>query len=284
MKKWLILGLVAAVIIVASMMIAQSAGKIIKAGVETFAPKITGVPITLGEVHPSALRTSSINGLIIGTPKGYRAPYTFRIGKVEAKVDTMSLISDTVVIHHLTLREPEIVYEMEMHGSNLTALGQSIAYAALPNKPMHQHPGNKPQPVRKIEDQEPKQRVIIEHLDIEEAVIRPAVMGENLQALHVPDVHLDNLGTKDKSLSFAEASSQILSALGKSIATVDFRGFVKQTNAEVLQQGSDAANKAFDNVKDAVSGGVGEKLDNAERAVDHGVQGTFQKLKNLGGH
>ncbi|HUZ07125.1 MAG TPA: hypothetical protein VMV89_06520, partial [Candidatus Paceibacterota bacterium] len=95
MKK-IIWGIVAGLLVlavIALIVVAVFLDGIVKKGVETVGPKITGVSVKLDEMHIGLLTGSaSIKGLVVGNPEGYKAPAAISVGLAEVSVSPLSIM------------------------------------------------------------------------------------------------------------------------------------------------------------------------------------------------
>jgi hypothetical protein len=106
---------------------ARNSGAFIKAGIETFGPKILGASIKIRSVTLSPLSGSGrIRGVVIGNPKGFNTPSAFKLSDVRVKVDLSSLLDDKIVIEEILIRKPKITYEGGLRGSNIAALMHNV--------------------------------------------------------------------------------------------------------------------------------------------------------------
>lgn len=98
-------------------------GRGVKAAVERYGPGIVGAPVTVGAVAlaPWSGR-GTITNLVIGNPPGFKGAHALSVGSVEIQLKLASLLSDTIVVESVVVREPEILYELGGGGSNLSRL------------------------------------------------------------------------------------------------------------------------------------------------------------------
>src|SRR5215469_244689 len=112
----------------------------IKRGVETFGPKLTKVDVKLDSVSIGLLSGSGkIKGLVVGNPTGYKSPTAISVGSASLALSPGSLLSDKVVIKSINLQSPEITFETDFHGNNLSKLqsnlNDSMKEAKKPKQP-----------------------------------------------------------------------------------------------------------------------------------------------------
>lgn len=220
MKKLLILvgvlGVIAAGLIVATLM---SINPIIEKAVNTVGPKILLTTVHLDKADVSFMSGSGkLQGLVVGSPKGFAAPQTMKLGAVEVKLDTASLTKDVIVIEKVLVAAPELTYEKSGKLDNFTALLNNVQQTVGGADGASATPaGTKETPAES--GKSPK--VIIKDFLITGAKVSltlTALGGEGM-TLALPDIHLTNIGEKSGGASPAEAMQQIMGELNGSIST-----------------------------------------------------------------
>jgi len=107
----------------------------VKKGVETVGPILTGVPITLDSVKLSLFSGSGkVQGLVMGNPKGYTAPSSIAIGEASLGISPGSLLSDKIVIKSIHIQAPEITFETDLRGNNLSKILSTLQDSNGTNK------------------------------------------------------------------------------------------------------------------------------------------------------
>ena len=129
MKTLLKVGAVLVVLfIIAVLVVTANLDKMIKAGVETMGPEITGTSLTLESVDLSLLSGEGrLKGLVVGNPPGFQTERAFKLGDARVKVDLKSALSDKLVIEEILIDGPEITYEAGASGSNLNKIQENVA-------------------------------------------------------------------------------------------------------------------------------------------------------------
>lgn len=125
LKVVVVLTLLAVIAVVA---IGFSLGPIVKKGVNTVGPKITGTRVELDDAKVSPLTGGGeLAGLFVGNPEGWTGDKAFYLGKVRASVQPASLIGDHIIVNEVFIDAPEFVYERRLiGGSNIDALIKQI--------------------------------------------------------------------------------------------------------------------------------------------------------------
>src|SRR6266567_1769011 len=99
MKKLIIRGVVALLVllVVAVGLSIYFLGSIVKKGVETVGPQITGTEIKLDSATLSLLSGSGkLKGLLVGNPAGFKTESAIKVGAVSVGIAPGSIFSDKV--------------------------------------------------------------------------------------------------------------------------------------------------------------------------------------------
>lgn len=184
------------VIVVAATMMA---GSIIRDGIESEGPAVLGANVSLESVSFSLIGgTAAVSGLEIGSPEGFKAPHTFKLGSVDIRLDPMSVFGDEVLIHSIEIVEPDIVYEITGKGTNLDQISKNAASV-----------------VPESDESAEEMLVVIEDLRIVNAkvTVLQSVVGSTGQTVALPDIHLTDIGKKNNGVLASDAAKQILAAV-----------------------------------------------------------------------
>lgn len=102
-------------------------GSIVKAGVNSFGPKLTKTKVELASARLSPLTGSgTLGGLLVGNPAGWSDGRAFYLGKVQVEVQPFSIFGDLIVINELIIDQPEFAYETKIVSSNIKDLLKNI--------------------------------------------------------------------------------------------------------------------------------------------------------------
>ena len=96
---------------------------LLKQAIERWGPEITGVSVKVASVklEPGQGR-GTINGLVVGSPKGFDAPQTLKVGEMRLTLDPATLTKDVVVVKELLLVAPEVTYERGQGSDNMAVI------------------------------------------------------------------------------------------------------------------------------------------------------------------
>jgi hypothetical protein len=241
----------------------------IKRGVETFGPKLTKVDVKLDSVKIGLLSGSGkLKGLVVGNPTGYKSPTAISVGSASLALSPGSLLSDKVVIKSINLQSPEITFETDFHGNNLSKIRSNLndsmkgdtAPASKPTQP--DQAKKQPEQAQKQQDQakKPQPAQAEKKLQVDDFVISGAKLHLGLTALGgeaatvtLGEIHLKNLGTGPDGITAAELTSEVLKAI----------------EDQAVQASAEAA------------GNLGKLAKNLGKGGTNGVQSIEQSLGNL---
>lgn len=256
MKKIILGVLIGLVVLVVALVIivALSIDGIIKNGVETFGPRFTKVTVKLDKVNLSLFSGSGqIDGLVIGSPDGFKAPQSISVGSASLALQPASLLSDKIVIKSIKVEAPEITLETGLGGNNLKKIldnlnettGGGSTGTNAPAKPAEKQPG------KKLE---------VDDFLITGAKLHLSVTGVGSSTVPLPEIHLTGLGAGSDGLTAAELTKKVLTAIEQSAAKA-------------------AAESAGDIAKGATSliKGAGGSATNAAGKVGNAIGNLFKK-------
>ena len=257
MKTLLKIGVVLVVLfIIAVAVVTSNLDKMIKAGVETVGPEITGTSIKLEGVDLSLLSGEGrLKGLVVGNPPGFQTERAFKLGDARVKVDLKSVLTDKLVIEEIMIDGPEITYEAGASGNNLNKIQENVAAFA---KKAGAQGGAEP----KADKKEPGQKKVqINHFILKNAQVNASATMFKGKALMVslPDIHLKDIGKESEGTTMGKASSEVFTAINKSVVQA------VTGSGKFLEKGTEAVGEA--------AKGLGS---DAEKAVE-GLKGLFGK-------
>jgi hypothetical protein len=186
----------------------------IKRAVETFGPQVALVPVKLDNVKLSLMSGSGkITGLTVGNPEGYKTPQAISVGSATLALKPGSLLSDKIVIHQIEVIAPEITFEGDLSGNNLSKIQANLekTTGGGGTKDTNAPPAKKEG--RKLQ---------VDEFTISGAKLNIIITGIGGQpsTVAIPDVHLTNLGTGPEGITAAELAKQVLNALEKEATKV----------------------------------------------------------------
>jgi len=233
----------------------------VKAGVETFGPKVTQTPVTLESVNLSILSGSgTLKGLYVGNPEGFKSENIFALGQIDVEVDTKSLLSDKIVINKIHIKQPAISYEKTLTGSNVKALLKNIEEFTGPAS-------EDEEPAAAAEEEKDqtgaKKQVVIKQLVIEDGTIYVGALGAGITA-PLPRIEMNDIGEEGNQKSVVEVINLVLTEVLKSIgpAIANTGKLAQESGKAVL----DAAKESGSGLQD-VGGAATDTLKKAGEGI-----------------
>ncbi len=266
MKKGLLIGAGAAAVVVIGIVVFVLSGldDLVREAVETVGTEATQAQVSLDKVEISLKSGSgALSGLTVGNPKGFNTPSAFKLGGISIKLDIGSIGNDPVIIKEIVINQPQVTYEVGAGGSNIDAIQKNVdAYA----KQFSSGGGEK----SKSSGDGPK--LVINDLYIRGGKINVSAAFLKGKALStpLPDVHLKDIGKKEKGASPAEIANKVIGSMTKGAGSA-----VGALNLEGMMEGATKA--ATEGAKAATEGAksVGESLEKGMGEVGSGLKKLF---------
>ncbi|MDX1591074.1 MAG: hypothetical protein R3283_03870 [Balneolaceae bacterium] len=194
--KWTIGGflIVAIAVVIAVIM---SVNSIVKSGIEQVGSELTGTPVTVDRVSISPLSgEGTISGFQVANPDDFTTESALIIEDFSIRLDVMSLFSDEILIHEITITEPAVTVEQKLSGNNINQI-----MSHLRNQPSGESSDS---------------RMIIERFEMSDASVElyTELGGEQTATVEMGNILLTDLGrggemqaVKDVILRIAEEVS-----------------------------------------------------------------------------
>jgi len=213
MKKAMkIVGLGLLVLVVAAVAgLMFAGGPVIKSAVNTFGPKVLGVPVTLAGAKFMPFRGKiQLTKLHVGNPEGFKTPSLFDLGDMDIELDSRSLFTDTILIHKIAIAAPEITYERGLLGSNFSTLLEKMQGGKDSGKDVKQ---------TGTEAEGPAKKVIIEQLTVSDPKLNVSIVAAGGHAIPIAlgQVELKDIGKESGGVTVADAMKIILSIVTSNI-------------------------------------------------------------------
>ena len=218
----------------------------VKTAIETHGSQATQTAVRVAAVQ-IVLKDGSgaIRGVTVGNPQGFATPQAFILGEIATQVELRSLSEEVTVIDHVTVRAPEVFFELNAAGkNNLAVLKQNLAGGTAASS--GKNSGADP-------------RLIIRKLLFADGSIHAKVVPLNKEyELKLPTIELSDLGGKNGATP-AQIADQILKVLvDRALAEVKKKG-IDQYRAQLEGE----VNKRLDAEKKQLSEKVGDRLKEA---------------------
>ena len=207
---------------------------LIKKGVETVGPKITGTSVTLSSAALSPFSGNGrLNGFCVGNPAGFKGAFALKLGSISVNVQKESVLSDLIVVNSVTVRSPEILLEGTPGGNNLSKLLAQIQSNTASS-------GNKEETSSKGSSKKFVVKEVV--ISAPKLHLAASALGQKVeQILPLSDIRLQNIGSAGKGVSAPELATQILTSLlnacikegVKTLSVQGLKQLEQQTGAQI---------------------------------------------------
>ena len=232
-----LLVLIGVVGIVAVVLVGLSLNALVKGGIETMAPKILGVPVTLEDVDIALLSGKNMRAgltqLVINNPEGYKTASAVSLPDIRVHVDRNSLLTDTVIVEEVLIVAPAMTFEWSLQGSNLSTIQENV-------KRNTRSGGNGREKGEKHE--EPEKTIHIKKVVVKDAIINVSFIGgqSEVTQLPLPDLELRDIGNPSGGTTFSQASAVIFDEIYGAIIKAVMKSGI------LLPQGIEQLGKSLD--------------------------------------
>ncbi len=265
MKKILI-GVVALLVIVAGVFffVLSSLDGIVKGAIETYGSAATHTQVSVRDVKIKIKSgEGTIHGLNVANPKGFSDPDIFKLGMISTEIDARTVMKNPVIINAITIRSPEIFYEINKSGvSNIDVLKKNLAGATSESTGK----SNKGKPLKMI-----IRKLIVEGARVS---VRIAALGGMVQHVRIPRIQLTDVGKKSGGATAAEVAQILGKRLVKSVRSSVARLGVRQ----YLGKSADLFKKGALGKIGKIGGGLGNAVGGAAGNIGGKVGGALKGL------
>lgn len=137
MKKKLAIGSVLAIVVAAILVVVfwSSLNSMVKYAIEKYGSEALQTKIQVEKVDIKPTKGyGSISKITIANPSGFTAPDIFSLENITLKIETGSIIKDTIIIDELVISTPHIFFEInKQNQTNLLQLQRQLAQASTPH-------------------------------------------------------------------------------------------------------------------------------------------------------
>lgn len=220
-------------------------GPVVRRAGETFGPQLLGVPVQIEHVDVKTWRGRAVlRGVAIGNPEGFETPQMFELGELRIVLSLTTLLTDTVHIHELSIRDPRVTYELRGRQSNIGVLLDGLEKSA----------GEA--------EETPARKIIVDRFLFEGGRLgfSTILTGGRAVTVPLPTIELQDLGKRSGGLAGVELALQITRSIATSIASgvVEASGQLVGSGAELLKQAASGGTDALLGIAGGATGLAGE--------------------------
>lgn len=239
-KLTLTLGIVAGIALVVYLGLTFFLGSVVKAGVNTFGPKLTQTKVALAGANISPLTGSgTLSGLAVANPKGWSEADAFYLGKIHVDVEPFSVLGDHIVINEIIIDQPEFLYETKIVSSNIKDLLKNIE--EFTGKGGEEPTTKSGQPIK----------FVVKKFRLTNGTARLGI-GAGAIPLPMPPIALDDIGVKEGGITPDQLADVIMRSVLSDIVSATTQAVGKvgaTTGAAAAEAAKDAAKKTSEGIK-----------------------------------
>lgn len=180
----------------------------IRRGVETVGTMLTKVEVKLDGASVSLLSGSGkIKGLQVGNPEGYKMPSAIQVGQATLALEPRSLFADKVIIRTINVQAPEITFETDLKGNNLSKILSNLESATSGG-------------ATSVDTNTPSGKKAARKLQVDDFLIRGGrihvsvtALGGQSATVPLPEIHLTGLGQGPDGITAAELTKRVIQAI-----------------------------------------------------------------------
>jgi hypothetical protein len=225
----------------------------IKRGVETIGPELTKVDVKLDAVSLSVLSgAGKIKGLVVGNPEGFKMPSAISVGTASLALKPGSLLSHKVVVQSINVQAPEVTFETDLRGNNLSRILANLEAATG---------GDEKQPAKpKEKEAKPGKKLQVDDFLVSGGKINLSVttpLGPKSATVPLPEIHFQALGTGPEGITATELAKKVLKEVLEKASEAAAKEATKL--ASDLGKSATAATKSLStNAVEKVTKGIGD--------------------------
>ena len=242
MKRGLLIGggVLIALVLAIVIIVVQSLDRIVKGAREHYGSQILGVEVQVASVSLSLREgRGTIRELRIANPEGYSSANAFTLKEITLGLDLESVQGSPLVIDEVTIRAPEVSYEISADGkSNFDMISANASRYGGGSGDTAAESDAQPMLIRKLVFEDGKIHA------------RSSIGKERTLEVPLPALHMSDLGAPSGQQA-DEIGAQVLTRFTGQVVIAIGRSQVEDRLKKVLgddvgEAASDAANKLLD--------------------------------------
>lgn len=189
-------------------------GQIVQTSVAALAPKIAGVPVSIGDVSISVFSGYvELKDVKVGNPEGFGAEHMVTLKHAVFDIDLGSLFSDKIRIEEITVTGLDLYYEQKLTTNNVATLQANVeknlgaekaqtADAQIASEEEEGTAEEAPQP----------QKLQVDKIAMNEMWTHVVIAGADVPVPIIP-INMENLGTGPEGITGMEVFAEVLNKL-----------------------------------------------------------------------
>ena len=231
-KILFIVGVVVLLVVIGVLALFLNLSSVVKKGIETMAPKILGVPVTLESFSLSPMSGKiEIDGFIVGNPAGYTDGYAFKLEKMMIEVVPSSLFSDKIHVKKVLIEGADFKFETKFTESNISVIKGNIDKFS---KKKEEGAGTETPADKKTA--KPKKFIIDEFVMSNNTVgLKANLLGQGVGSdIPLPNIKMENIGKDENGVTIGKIVCKIFDEISAAIieAVSDVAGGINTNKIE----------------------------------------------------
>ncbi len=191
-------------------------GAAVKAGVQSYMPKLTGTDVKMDGFYFNTLNGKlAIDDFLIGNPEGYKTGYAFKLGSVTVDIDMTTVLSNKLVIQQILVDKAHVIYETGLGTSNIGQIQSNIKKYSSSGKD-----GASAETADKKRGESRKIQIDDFLLKDSKVSLSAVLLQGGKATLPLPAIHLEGIGSDKEGTTWNQAIMEIYSAIFKSVSDV----------------------------------------------------------------
>lgn len=239
-KPLVFLGIVVGVVLIVYIGLTFFLGSVVRAGVNSFGPKLTKTKVELASARISPFTGSgTLRGLFVGNPEGWSSDKAFYLGTMDVKMKPFSVFGDHIEVDEIVIDEPVFVYETKIFSSNIKDLLKNVE--EFTGSGGQEPTAKSGQPIK----------FVVKKLRITRAVAKLGV-GPAAIPVPLPPISLNNLGVDEGGITPDELVGEIMQSVLTDIVAASGKAALKAgstVGAGATESAGSAFKKAGEGIK-----------------------------------
>lgn len=198
---------------------------LVKDAIENYGSTMTQAKVSVGSVKitPGDDR-GVISNLTIGNPAGFKTPHLLKVDQIDIGIDISSITKDVILIRHIAVIAPDVIYEKGDTMTNIDALQKNIGtYLGTAT------------------DKKEGKKLIVDQLTIRDtkAQASAAFMNGKTVDVSLPDIVMKDIGRAEGGITPGELGQKVADEMkAKLTGAVSFDRLMKATGELLDKTGS----------------------------------------------
>jgi hypothetical protein len=185
-----------AIIGIALFWLSGNLDSLVKDAIEKYGSAMTQAKVSVGSVKitPGDGR-GVISNLTIGNPAGFKTTHLLKVDQIDVAIDIASVATDVIVIRHIAVNAPDVIYEKGDTMTNIDALQKNIgAYLGAPEN-----------------NKKEGKKLIVDELSVRDAKAQAsaAFMNGKTVSAALPDITMKNIGRAKGGVTPGELGQEV---------------------------------------------------------------------------